>query len=175
MGFGIKHNIGDVRKGFVQPIIKKMGNTTPAMKMIGEYFLGRWQRFWAGERNPSGKAWAALSPVTISLRTKPSKKGRVHNPKILRSGRAGGLLQSYTYKSMSKAVWWGTTKIYAPTHQFGARRGQYGVGRYRTRRGSFDIPWGDIPARPMLPEAFSSIDWRTVKDIITNYVIKGTT
>ena len=35
----------------------------------------------------------------------------------------------------------GTNVIYASTHQNGARRNQYGNG----------IPWGDIPARPFLP------------------------
>lgn len=39
---------------------------------------------------------------------------------------------------------------YAATQQYGAKSGQFGVAHYRSRNGTFPIPWGDIPARPFL-------------------------
>jgi phage gpG-like protein len=57
----------------------------------------------------------------------------------------------------------GTNVIYAPTHQFGARQGQY--GRYATRRRtSIPIPWGDVPARPFL--GVSAEDERVILNLI---------
>jgi len=39
---------------------------------------------------------------------------------------------------------------YAATQQYGAKSGQFGVAHYKSRNGTFPIPWGDIPARPFL-------------------------
>ena len=44
----------------------------------------------------------------------------------------------------------GTNLVYATTHQFGALKGQFGFAAFDTRAGAFEIPWGDIPARPFL-------------------------
>lgn len=60
----------------------------------------------------------------------------------------------------------GSTRIYAGTHQFGARRGAYGA----TRRGA-PIPWGDIPARPFL--GVSDGDKKTILEIIQKHLKKS--
>ena len=52
---------------------------------------------------------------------------------------------------------------YAGTHQFGAKKGQYGS----TSRGQ-PIPWGDIPAREFL--GLSDDDESEIVDIVSGYL-----
>ncbi len=59
--------------------------------------------------------------------------------------KSGVLKNSIYSRYDSEAAYVYTTKKYAPTHQFGARQGQYG----RSRRNG-PIPWGDVPARPFM-------------------------
>lgn len=73
-------------------------------------------------------AWAAL-------------KHRKGSPLI----KSGVLKNSIYSRYDSDAAYVYTAVKYAPTHQFGARQGQYG----RSRRNG-PIPWGDVPARPFM-------------------------
>ena len=68
--------------------------------------------------------------------------GRAHHAdKVLTE--SGDLGRCITVRATRDSVEIGSTRIYAGTHQFGARRGQYGADR-----AGRPIPWGDIPARP---------------------------
>jgi phage gpG-like protein len=57
---------------------------------------------------------------------------------------------------------------YAATQQYGARRGEFGTGSYKTRKGTFPMPWGDIPARPFL--GFSDDDQAIILGIVRRYL-----
>lgn len=80
-------------------------------------------------------AWAGLSPVTLARR----KAGKT----LYQSGH---LRRSISTTVNNNEVLIGTNVVYAATHQFGAKQGQYG----KSSRGG-PIPWGTIPARPFLP------------------------
>jgi len=144
-------------------VARALGDLAPAMKEIGEALLGRWQRGWRKEHDPYRQPWKPLSPVTIARRRKGKGKGR---PKIL--ANMGTLQQSFVYAFSQRRVEWGTEVVYAPTHQFGARKGQYG----KTKRGA-PIPWGDVPKRMLLPfEGLWEGDWDLVVQVISRHVMK---
>jgi phage gpG-like protein len=73
------------------------------------------------------------------------------------------LRRSFAVEVSDDKVAVGTSVVYAGTHQFGAKKGSFGIKavavkahrringsdvRAHTRRVS--LPWGDIPARPFL-------------------------
>lgn len=75
----------------------------------------------------------------------------------------------------------GTKKVYAAVHQFGAPKGSLGVGRrkpktgvggpmkrFSTREGLFPIPWGTIPPRPFM--VIQPADRRAIRRAILDYV-----
>jgi len=92
------------------------------------------ERAFAQQRDPvTGAPWAPLSPVTVNRRGSAS-------PILQVSGMLASSIQAEHGADYARVT---TATVYAPTHQLGAKRGQFG----RTRRGA-PIPWGDIPARP---------------------------
>ncbi len=86
---------------------------------------------------PDGSPWAPLSPVTRVRRRKGSDRP------LLDTGTLRNSIQVLEVGRDSATV--GTREKYAATHQYGAKKGQYG----KTRRGG-PIPWGDVPARPFI-------------------------
>ena len=111
----------------------------PAMKSVSGILESQAQASFEREAAPDGERWADLSDVTKARRAARRKwPGR-----ILQVG--GDLAGSITAAHGRDFAAAGTNVAYAPTHQFGARKGQFG----RTARGA-PIPWGDIPARPFL-------------------------
>lgn len=85
--------------------------------------------------NEGRPGWAGLSIVTLAKR-KPGK--------IL--FQTGALRRSIVTSVSQSEVTIGTNDPKAPTHQFGAKQGEYGKS---SRNGP--LPWGNIPARPFLP------------------------
>ncbi|KJR41707.1 phage virion morphogenesis protein, partial [Candidatus Magnetoovum chiemensis] len=66
----------------------------------------------------------------------------------------------------SDSVKIGSNVIYAATHQFGAKKGSFG----KTKRNA-PIPWGNIPARPLLPsDDLPKDDMNDLTDILTEYL-----
>jgi phage virion morphogenesis protein len=112
-------------------------NLRDPMAAIGQTLVDNIALGFRGQTDPWGNAWTPLSAVTRARR-------RGSSYQILRD--TGILANSFNYQADASSVTVGTAVEYAGTHQFGARKGAYG----RTRRGG-PIPWGDIPARPMLP------------------------
>jgi phage gpG-like protein len=110
----------------------------------------------------SGAAWADLSPVTIARRAAAGHDGK-------KLDVTGGLRSSFAVDIDGDTVTVGANKIYATTMHFGAKRGAFG----RTRRGG-PIPWGDIPARPLLPVSgqgeMNAWDKEEIRDILANAV-----
>ena len=79
--------------------------------------------------------WAGLSPVTEARR----KAGKI----LSQSGQLRDSIQPDSHDTEASIS---SSDPKAPTHQFGAKQGQYG----RSSRGG-PLPWGDIPARPFMP------------------------
>ena len=109
-------------------------HTAPLMEDISRALLSEtMMNFQLGGR----PAWAGLSPLTIARRR----------------GGAGAILQDTgelkrsikaTHTNDTATI--GTNLVYAPTHQFGAKQGEFGRSDRNT-----PLPWGDIPARPFIP------------------------
>ena len=132
-------------------------HTAPLMADISRALLSETLlRFHFGGR----PAWAGLSPVTITRRR----------------GGAGAILQdtgelkrSITANHTEDTASVGTNLVYAPTHQFGAKQGEFGRSDRNT-----PLPWGDIPARPFVPmDKNGDIDhdgFLTVSEIVNGYL-----
>ncbi len=106
----------------------------PALKDIGEYMQVAVDDRFAAQTAPDGTPWAPNSPKTLA---------RKRNPRILHDSTR--LRGSINYQVQGAELRQGTNLIYAATQHFGAAQGAFG----RTSRGG-PIPWGDIPARPIL-------------------------
>ena len=152
---------------------RRMVDNSPAMKSIGQLLrTSTIRNFEAGGR-PT--AWAPLQPSTL--------KRRKGNKILRRQGFAGGLMGSISARPVKNSVLVGTNKKYAPVHQFGAKRGSFGVFVVQVRahqRGGksvrahqrrMKLPWGDIPARPFL--LVQDRDWERIKRTLSQYVMQG--
>ncbi|MCY1444758.1 Phage virion morphogenesis family protein [compost metagenome] len=67
----------------------------------------------------------------------------------------------------SNALEFGSNRIYAAVHQFGALQGAFGT----SARG-VPLPWGDIPARPWL--GMTDTDREAALDIVQDYLLRRT-
>ena len=122
--------------------------TIPAF-FFGEQLLNSTRQRFSDQVSPEGEAWSPLSQVTKARKKK-------NKDKILtEEGRLRRLLSVRAGKDYVEV---GATRIYAGTHQFGARRGA-------------PIPWGDIPARPFL--GVSDADKKTILEIIQKHLKKS--
>ena len=109
---------------------------TPAMRDIAAAMESAAQSAFQHQRSPDGEKWPDVSEHTKARRRKRRKwPGRI----LHISGRLAASISS-SYDADSAIA--GTNVIYAPTHQFGADRGEFGA----TKAGR-PIPFGDIPAR----------------------------
>ena len=131
-------------------------HTAPLMEDISRALLSEtMMNFQLGGR----PAWAGLSPLTIARRR----------------GGAGAILQDTgelkrsikaTHSNDTATI--GTNLVYAPTHQFGAKMGQYG------HTAKSPIPWGNIPARPFIPidknGDISHDGFLAVREVVNGYL-----
>ena len=146
----------------LEALARRLGDLRPVMQEIGETLVASTMLAFREERDPWGRSWDRLSTVTIARRRQGPRP--TASVSILRD--KGTLANSFSAQATADSVEVGTALVYAATHQFGAKQGQYGrysqVSRWRqfaegdfrkyagTKKG-FPIPWGDIPARPFLP------------------------
>lgn len=151
--------------GPIQARLRAVGsllqNPQPMLKEIGEAVVESTKLRFTDGAGPTGAPWAPLRPVTLARRR---KQGKGAQP-LLDTGR---LRNSFAKRLEPRAVWIGTNVPYAAVHQFGAAKGSLGTGRYKTRKGSFPIPWGNITARPFL--GFSQDDQAEIMEIITRRI-----
>lgn len=129
-------------------------NPHPVLARIGEYLVGTTKERFRTERDPSGAPWAPLSEAM-------RRRKRKNRDRILTL--EGYLGSQISWRASRDELLVGSDRVYAGTHQFGAKKGQYG----KTSRGS-PIPWGDIPARPLL--GLSDDDERVVLDMMSSHV-----
>ena len=109
-------------------------DTAPLMEDISRALLSEtMMNFQFGGR----PAWAGLSPLTIARRRGGAGAILQDTGELKRSIKASHTVDTATVGSNLK---------YAPTHQFGARQGEFGRSDRNT-----PLPWGDIPARPFIP------------------------
>lgn len=125
---------------------REVGNLQPALEEISDGLEQSAKlRIRSSGPAPDGTPWAPLSPVTLALRRKHGK-----GAKPLQDKGASGLMGSITHRATATEAVVGTNLDYARMLQQGAKRGEFGLGRYLKRKGTFPIPWGDVPGRPYL-------------------------
>jgi len=124
----------DQAQALLANIIAAGRDMTPITRALAGVLADIPERAFAAQADPAtGNAWEPLSPTTVARRGSAQ-------PILVVSGILAGSIHSDYGPDFARV---GTADVKAPTHQFGAKKGQYG----RTRRGA-PIPWGDIPARP---------------------------
>lgn len=124
----------DQAQAFLANIVATGRNMTPVTRALAGVLADIPERAFANQADPAtGAPWAALAPATVARRGSAQ-------PILQVSGILAGSIHSEHGPDFARV---GTADVKAGTHQFGAKKGQYGS----TRRGS-PIPWGDIPARP---------------------------
>jgi len=133
----------------------------PLFARIGEYLVASTKQRFRDEKSPDGAPWAPLSRATKARK----KKNR---DRILTLH--GDLGSQIAWRASSAELLVGSDRIYAGTHQFGAKKGQYGTASGIQSRRSFSIPWGDIPARPFL--GLSDRDRNAVADMVTDHLAR---
>jgi phage gpG-like protein len=139
----------------MQALQKRTINLRPAWEKAGQYMVRQTirERF-DKQRSPQGHFWKKRSKATQAHYLR--KYGpRFTANKIL---QFTGELRRITYTATNNGMSFGTNKPYGRTHQYGAKKGQFGTvtktyvskktGKQYTR--TWSIPWGDIPARPFL-------------------------
>jgi phage gpG-like protein len=138
----IKIDIDDrqVRQA-LEHLFRRVANMVPAMHAIGQALMeGSRDRILAG-RDWTGAPFAPNSPVTLAR--KKGAKPLIDSKSFVTS--------RLFYQADRDSVIVGSSAVQAAVLQFGAKKGAFGEGRYKTRRGTFKMPWGDIPARRYLP------------------------
>ena len=141
----------------VYELKKRAQNLTIPMRYISADMIKKVNLRFRRTQDQDGKEWARLSPATIARRRKASDKPL---------NDTGRLKSSFRRKYTRNSAIVGTNTIYAPTHQFGARKGQYGKTRYGVA-----IPWGKIPARPFL--GINRKERMKYRSIVLRYLKKG--
>lgn len=138
---------------------ERLDDLTPAMRQISGVLAGGIDEAFDRQADPvTGTPWQKLSDTTIARR-----EATGHWPgKIMQV--SGHLATSFTPDYGKTFAAAGTNAIQAAVMNFGAQRGAFG----HTKRGA-PIPWGDIPARPMVGIS-PDVD-ADVIDIISKYLI----
>ena len=139
-------------------LLKSGQDSQPLLASVGELLLNSTRARFADEKDPDGNPWEPLKASTRARKTK--------NPDriLTASGLLGG--SSINTRAGRRQVEIGSSRLYAATHQFGAKKGQFGS----TQRGA-PIPWGDIPARPFL--GLSAQDKEDIEATISDYLLSA--
>ena len=153
----------------VQRLVKSGQDLSPATAAIAAHLKAVTEQAFQDERDPStGEPWAELSEVTLERRKKAGAVSRSSgSAKKLQVKR--NLLNSIVADYDAHSAYVGTNLKYATTHQYGAIKGQFGFAAFRTRDGAFEVPWGDIPARPFLGLPDQGPDVDKVTDILRRH------
>lgn len=128
---------------------------TPLMSELSGILEDASERAFINEKDPdTGTPWAPLSETTKARRNDPLAK-------ILQD--SGSLVGSLSTDHDARSATVGFAEKYAGTHHHGAAKGEFG----NTSRGA-PIPWGDIPARPIVGLAESDI--QEIEDAVSAYI-----
>ena len=147
----IKSDDSAVRR-IVKGLLKRLSNTTPAMRVIGEIVQESIQTNFEEGGRP--KKWKKLKSTTIKQR---KRRGHWPGRILVESGVSGGLMGAISYKPFPKKVVMSANKIYAAIHHFGGKAGR---GKKVT-----------IPARPYM--MVQDEDWREIEAMLGNFIVRG--
>lgn len=142
----VKYDDRDARR-YLGGILKRMGDPTPAMKIMGE--IGRTSIVRNFEKGGRPDKWKKLSDATLK-RKKGSKI-------LVNQGFAGGLMGSVNFKAFKDKVVLSAKKIYAAIHHFGGMAGR-----------GLKV---EIPARPYM--MIQDEDWKEMKAALKDFIICG--
>lgn len=139
------------------------------MRGLGGVLLAAIERGFKNEADPvTGTAWADLSPVTLARRAKKGHTGK----KLQVSGHLASSFGEVALSDTSVVV--GSNVAYATTMHYGAKQGAFGRMSILSTRREVPIPWGDIPARPLLPigenGSIHSDDEEDIAEVLQNNV-----
>ncbi len=179
-------------RDILDTLSRRFDDMTPAMRRIANQLEATVKRNFREGGRP--EKWKPSKRVVkrggkrVLIETRPGqilrKTGRLRNSITRDYGRAFAEV--------------GTSVEYAPTHQFGARKGEFGrktvtIKAHRRKVKSRDIrkgrrllaqgvafvkehqrimefPWGDIPARPFM--VVPDEDMEDIKDILVRFILK---
>jgi phage gpG-like protein len=162
-------------------IIERGRDLRPVLELIGARMVERTKQRFDTSTGPDGQPWAPNAETTLERFLNSYKGSRKKDGSLSAKGRAraggkkpligetGALHTTINYQVAGEnAVNIGSPMVYARVQQEGAGRGQLGTGSFKTRKGTFPIPWGDIPARPFL--GFSDADQDDILGIVRGYL-----
>ena len=167
---------------YLQGMLKRAGNMRPVLMEIGEDMAESTKLRFATANSPDGTAWAPNSALTLArysslfARKKDGEFTKRSAAKLAAkkpgTGETRALGTTINYQLQGDdAVAIGSPMVYAGTFHYGAKSGEFGFGFYKTREGSFPLPWGDIPARPYL--GASDEDKANIVDLVNSYLMEG--
>lgn len=172
-----------VRTGldYLSQFVKRGKNLRPVLKEIGEDLAESTKQRFASGTDPDGQAWAPNSAATLarySSNFKRKKDGSLTKASATKlgakkpgTGETSSLRTTINYQVYGDdLVGIGSPMVYASTFQYGAKAGEFGVGNYAKRKGSFPIPWGNIPARRFL--GMSAADKAKVVELVRSYMLQ---
>ena len=148
----------------LRQISQRCSNMQPAMAEVGQELAERVRQGFTNSTSPYGQTWSALSAVTQAMR----KGERAGGQPLLHNRFLNNSISSSATASTATI---GTNLVYAGTHQYGAKQGQYG----KTKRNG-PVPYGNVPARPFLPiqggRAVLPDEWKaSVLEILQDHVL----
>lgn len=153
-GVAVRYDLSDLSR--ITRALDRMADVDTAdlmqaMAAVGESQTRR--RLTNDKAAPDGTPWPAWSEMYAGTR---------HGGHSLLEGE-GDLVDSITHDFSDVHAEWGTPLVYGPTHQLGARKGQFGSDRHGR-----PIPWGDIPARGFV--GMSESDEQELVDVIIDFL-----
>lgn len=155
-------------QGRLRQIQAALGDTTQAMRTIGEIVVRQIHDSFDRQASPAGAQWRRLSQRTLMARAGYGKGKRIYNKdgnlraaarrtvqtaKILED--TGLLRKSFSLEAGPDKVVVGSSSAQAPVLNFGGRAG----------RGRRVV----IPARPFMPDG-ETLDWREIRAALLRYL-----
>ena len=144
---------------YLGQIAKKLDDTQRPLKQVGVLLTRYVRTTFQDQSSPYGVPWAPLADSTLINRARKrlrgasllTRHGNTRSKAVRTIAHAKPLLDTFALRNSisfvmgQNSVTIGTPIKYAPTQQFGARKGQYG------RNSHGPIPWGNVPDRPFVP------------------------
>ena len=166
----------DSLRGFLD----RAGNLGPVLKEIGEDMAESTKQRFESATSPDGTPWAPNSEMTLArysagfARKKDGELTKRSAAKLAGkkpgTGETRMLATTINYQVKdATSVGIGSPMVYANTFHYGAQSGEFGFGIYATRNGSFPIPWGNIPARPVV--GASDDDRANIVRLVQSYLL----
>ncbi|WP_155321193.1 phage virion morphogenesis protein [Desulfosarcina ovata] len=126
---------------YLKRIENRLESPRPVLASIGEYMLRRTEERFFAQKDPQGKAWKKLSPVTL--------KTKKHTKILTESGNLRGRI---VYRLEPGAVVIGTNVVYGAIHQLGGtiRKNVQVRIHWRIMNRAFGRP---IPARHVMVDS----------------------